>query len=59
MNDQPFTTVEKDEFCDMVLYLKLNVNIPSADTIRRDLDTKFDQVKIQVYNKLQVINKIN
>jgi len=55
MDDQPFTTVEKDEFCNMVLYLKPNVNIPSADTIRRDLDTKFDQVKIQVYNKLQVI----
>ena len=33
MDDQPFTTVEKDEFCDIVLYLKLNANIPSADTI--------------------------
>ena len=55
MDDQPFTTVEKDEFRNMVLYLKPNANIPSADTIRRDLDTKFDQVKIQVYNKLQVI----
>ncbi len=39
----------------MILYLKLNANIFLADTIRRNLDIKFDQVKIQVYNKLQVI----
>ncbi len=55
MDDQPFTIVKKDEFRNIVLYLKPNANIPLADTIRRDLDTKFDQVKIQVYNKLQVI----
>ncbi len=36
----------------MILYLKLNINIPSANTIRKDLNTKFNQVKIQVYNKL-------
>ena len=42
MDDQPFTTVEKDEFCNIVLYLKPNANISSADTIRRDLDIKFD-----------------
>ena len=55
MDDQLFITVEKDEFHNIVLYLKPNANIPSEDIIRRDLDTKFDQVKIQVYNKLQVI----
>ncbi len=43
MDDQPFTTVKKDEFYDMILYLKPNANIPSTDTIRGDLDTKFEQ----------------
>ena len=44
MDDQPFTTVENHEFCDMVLYLQPNADIPSADTLRRDLDIKFEQV---------------
>ncbi len=39
----------------MILYLKPNANIFSANTIRKDLDTKFNQIKIQVYNKLQII----
>ena len=55
MDDQPFTTVENNEFCDMVLYLQPNADIPSADTLRRDLDIKFEQVKEQIKQKLQVI----
>ncbi len=43
----------------MVLYLNPDANIPSADTIRKDLDTKFEQVKSQIYQKLQVIILIN
>ncbi len=39
----------------MILYLKSNANIFLADTIKKDLDIKFNQIKIQVYNKLQVI----
>lgn len=55
MDDQPFTTIEQNEFKNMVLYLRPNTNIPSADTIRRDLNIKFDKIKIQIYEKLQVI----
>jgi len=36
----------------MILYLKSNANIFLADTIKKDLDIKFNQIKIQVYNKL-------
>ena len=43
----------------MVLYLNPDANIPSADTIQKDLDTKFEQVKSQIYQKLQVIILIN
>ena len=59
MDDQPFTTIENDKFHDMILYLQPNVDLPSADTMRRDLDIKFTQIKTQIHQKLQVIIIIN
>ena len=38
----------------MLTYLKFDLNLPSADTIRRDLDANFIQIKDNVYQKLQV-----
>ena len=55
IDNQPFTVVEKQEFNEMMLYLCPEVNIPSADTLRRDLSANFEQMKEQVH-KLQVSN---
>jgi len=56
IDNQPFTVVEKQEFNEMMLYLCPEVNIPSADTLRRDLSANFEQMKEQVRHKLQVSN---
>ena len=54
IDDQPFTVIEGKKFIDMLTYLKFDLNLPSADTIRRDLDANFIQIKDNVYQKLQV-----
>ena len=56
IDNQPFTVVEKQEFNEMMLYLCPEVNIPLADTLRRDLSANFEQMKEQVRHKLQVSN---
>jgi len=38
----------------MLTYLKFDLNLPSADTLRRDLDTNFVQIKDSLFQKLQV-----
>jgi len=55
-DDQPFAVVEKQKFNEMMQYLCPEVNIPSADTLRRDLDINFKQMKEQIRHKLQVSN---
>ena len=57
MDDQPFSVIDGYEFRDMILYLRSSANIPSANTVKRDLNANFDQVKVQICQKLQVIIK--
>ncbi|CAG8744427.1 12616_t:CDS:2 [Rhizophagus irregularis] len=53
-DDQPFITIECQEFKNMVKYLWPSVNVPSANTLRRDLSANFEQVKDKVRLELQV-----
>jgi hypothetical protein len=55
-DDQPFTVVENEEFCEIIKYLWSDANIPTADTIRNDLNTYFIKAKTQVKDILQVNN---
>jgi hypothetical protein len=57
-DDQAFVAVEKDEFREMIKYLWSDVKIPSADTLRNDLNINFAKVKTQVCEILQVSNLI-
>jgi hypothetical protein len=50
--------VENEEFCEIIKYSQPEINIPTADTIRNDLNTYFTKVKIQVKDTLQVSNLI-
>ncbi|CAB4431869.1 unnamed protein product [Rhizophagus irregularis] len=52
-DDQPFITIECQEFKNMVKYLWPSVNVPSANTLRRDLSANFEQVKDKVRLELQ------
>lgn len=54
MDDQPLVAVEGQEFKDMVNYLRHDTTLPSADTLRRDLDTNFSVMKGLVRQELQV-----
>ena len=55
-DDQPFVTVEKEEFCEIIKYLWPGAIIPTADTLRSDLNSNFSIVKTQVRETLQVSN---
>lgn len=55
-DDQPFIVIEGQEFKNMIKYLWSDVNIPSANTLRRDLKVNFEQVKEKVRQELQVSN---
>lgn len=57
-DDQPFTVIENEEFGELIKYLWPDANIPTADTIRNDLNVNFTKVKIQVRETLQVSNLI-
>jgi hypothetical protein len=54
MDDQPLVVVEGQEFRDMINYVRYDTSSPSADTLRRDLDTNFSITKGQVRKELQV-----
>jgi len=43
----------------MLSFLKFDLMIPSADTLRRDLDIIFTQTKENIFQILQVIIFIN
>lgn len=57
-DDQPFVVIEKEEFGELIKYLWSDTNIPTADTIRNDLNVNFTKVKTQVQETLQVSNLI-
>ena len=54
MDDQPLVVVEGQEFRDMINYVRYDTSSPSADTLRRELDTNFTITKGQVRKELQV-----
>ena len=57
-DDQPFVAIEKEEFHEIIKYLWADANIPTADTIRSDLNINFTKVKAHVKEILQVSNLI-
>lgn len=57
-NDQPFNVTENQEFEDMLTFIRPGIQIPSADTLRRDLDDNFNIAKNIVRQELQVNNTI-
>ncbi|GES98582.1 zinc finger BED domain-containing protein RICESLEEPER 2-like [Rhizophagus clarus] len=52
-SDQPFIVVESQEFYEMILCLNPTANIPSADTLRRNLNANFEYIKGTVQRTLQ------
>lgn len=54
MDDQLLVVVEGQEFRDMINYVQYDTSSPSADTLRRDLNTNFSITKGQVRKELQV-----
>jgi len=55
MDDQPFLTVERNEFIGLIKFLRLSIEIPSSDVIRRDIRRDFEEAKRIMYQELQVI----
>jgi hypothetical protein len=55
-NDQPFNVTENREFQDMMTFIRPGMHIPSADTVRRDLDENFKTAKTVFRQQLQVNN---
>jgi len=53
MDDQPLRVVEGEEFRKLINYIRYDTNIPSADTLRRELDANFSIVKECVRQELQ------
>ncbi|CAI2191035.1 8779_t:CDS:2, partial [Funneliformis geosporum] len=49
IDDQPFIVIKEKKFIDMLTYLKFDLNLPSADTLRYDLVANFIQIKNNVY----------
>jgi len=54
MDDQPLIVTERREFQEIINYLRAGTTPPTADTIRRDLNTNFTLTKEQVRKELQV-----
>jgi hypothetical protein len=53
MDDQPLLVVERQEFRKLINYLRYDTNIPSDDTLRRELDINFSTMKERVRRQLQ------
>ena len=58
MNDQPFTIVERVKFVNMIKFVCPSIQVPSADTLRRDLSRDYEETKEKVRKELQVSNLI-
>jgi hypothetical protein len=56
VNDQPFNIVENNEFKEMLTFLRPGINIPSADTVHRDLSENYKISKDVFQQELQVNN---
>jgi hypothetical protein len=56
VNDQPFNVVENNEFKEILTFLRPGINIPSADTVRRDLSENYKISKDVFRQELQVNN---
>ena len=54
MDDQPLIVTERQEFQDVMNYLRASTTPLTADTIRRDLNVNFTSTKEQVRKELQV-----
>jgi hypothetical protein len=54
VDNQPLVVTEGQEFQNLMSYLRAGTNSPSADTLRRDLDTNFVLIMEKVRQKLQV-----
>jgi len=59
MDDQPFLTVERNEFIGLMKFLRPIVEIPSSDVIRRDIRRDFEEAKRIMCQELQVISEFN
>ncbi|CAB4403650.1 unnamed protein product [Rhizophagus irregularis] len=56
-NDLPFTCVESEDFRSMIRLLRKDAFIPSADTIKNDIISIFDESKKKINSILQNISK--
>ena len=54
INDQPFNVTENKEFKNMMKFIRPGIQIPSADTVKRDLIKSFKNAKEIFQKKLQV-----
>ncbi|PKB97014.1 hypothetical protein RhiirA5_433868 [Rhizophagus irregularis] len=54
-NDLPFTCVESEDFRSMIRLLRKDAFIPSADTIKNDIISIFDESKKKINSILQVL----
>lgn len=54
VDDQPFTITECQEFQEVIKLFNVNVEIPSADTVRNDILNLYQSHRVKMKNKLQV-----
>ncbi|CAB5217378.1 unnamed protein product [Rhizophagus irregularis] len=54
-NDLPFTCVESEDFRSMICLLRKDAFIPSADTIKNDIISIFDESKKKINSILQIL----
>ncbi|CAB4402365.1 unnamed protein product [Rhizophagus irregularis] len=57
-NDQPFNVTENREFQDMMTFIRPGMHIPSADTVRRDLDETLKLQKMYLDNNCRLITNV-
>jgi len=53
-SDQPFTEIENSDLRYLFRFLKPEINIPSADTIKNDIIKTYKEEKIRLKEILQV-----
>jgi len=54
IDDQPFTVTECQEFKELFKVCNEKAELPSADTVRRDILKLYDKYRIDVKHMLQV-----
>ena len=53
-NDQPFNVVEDEDFRELMTFVRSGIHIPSADTIKNDLNDNYNASKEIFKRELQV-----